>query len=226
MNKSRVEAFSDGVFAIAITLLVLTIAQPDNYKDLSHQLAARWPSLAAYVVSFAVIGIMWLNHHSLFGSFERIDRGLFYLNLLLLLTITFLPYPTGVLGKSLALGEGTRTAAVFYAVTMAVNACAWSALWLYASGRRRLLKDSFPEEERALATLLFTIGVVLYTLAVGVAFLNAYAFLALQAALAIYYALDPVNRRPGRRRGGPASGDNVAGETGLMTTPGRLRRRS
>lgn len=233
MNKSRVEAFSDGVFAIAITLLVLTIAQPANYRNLTHELLSRWPSLAAYVVSFAVIGIMWLNHHSLFSSFERIDRGLFYLNLLLLMTITFLPYPTGVLGEALAKGHGAETAAVFYAVTMAVNAYAWSALWLYASYRRRLLHTSFPEEERALATLLFTIGAVLYTLAIGVAFLNAYAFLALQAAFALYYALDPVNRRPGRgRRGSPAGGDvagsddAVMGETGLVSTPGRLRRRS
>jgi uncharacterized membrane protein len=233
MNKSRVEAFSDGVFAIAITLLVLTIAQPTRYRDLTHELATRWPAFAAYVVSFAVIGIMWLNHHSLFSSFERIDRGLFYLNLLLLLTITFLPYPTGVLGEALARGQGARTAAVFYAVTMAVNAYAWTALWLYGSHRRRLLHASFPEEERALATLLFSIGVVLYTLAIGVAFLNAYAFLALQAAFAIYYALDPVNRRPGRgRRDGPASaddpagGNDVASQTGLAGTPGRLRRRS
>ena len=232
MNKSRVEAFSDGVFAIAITLLVLTIAQPANYRNLTHELLTRWPSLAAYVVSFAVIGIMWLNHHSLFSSFERIDRGLFYLNLLLLLTITFLPYPTGVLGEALAEGEGTRTAAVFYGITMAVNAYAWTVLWLYASYHRRLLHASFPEEERGLATLLFTIGAVLYTLAIGVAFLNAYAFLALQAALAVYYALDPVNRRPGRgKRGGPASGEptggaEVAGDTGLAGTPGRFRRRS
>ncbi|HEV2450548.1 MAG TPA: TMEM175 family protein [Streptosporangiaceae bacterium] len=203
MNKSRVEAFSDGVFAIAITLLVLTIAQPSDYRHLGHDLAKRWPSLAAFVVSFAVIGIMWLNHHSLFSSFHRIDRPLFYLNLLLLLTITFLPYPTGVLGEALARGRGTQTAAIAYAVTMAVNAWVWTALWLYASHRRRLLAASFPEEERALATLMFTIGVVFYTLAIGVAFLNAYALLALQAALALYYALDPVSRRPGRgkRRG-------------------------
>jgi TMEM175 potassium channel family protein len=233
MNKSRVEAFSDGVFAIAITLLVLTIAEPARYQDLGHQLATRWPSFAAYVVSFAVIGIMWLNHHSLFSSFARIDRGLFYLNLLLLLTITFLPYPTGVLGQALARGQSAETAAVFYAVTMTVNAYAWSALWLYASHRRRLLHASFPEEERALATMLFTIGAVLYTLAILVAFLNAYAFLALQAAFAIYYALDPVTRRPGRGRRGPqASGgvagsdDAVMGETGLVSTPGRPRRRS
>jgi len=203
MNKSRIEAFSDGVFAIAITLLVLTIAQPAGYGNLGHELAKRWPSLAAFVVSFAIIGIMWLNHHSLFGHFQRIDRPLFYLNLLLLLTITFLPYPTGVLGEALHRRQGTQTAAVLYAVAMAVNAWAWSALWLYASHRRRLLAASFPEEERALATLMFTIGAVFYTLAIGVAFLNAYALLALQAALALYYALDPVGRRPrrGKRRG-------------------------
>jgi uncharacterized membrane protein len=206
MNKSRVEAFSDGVFAIAITLLVLTIARPTDYRNLGHDLAHRWPSLAAFIVSFAVIGIMWLNHHSLFVNFHRIDRPLVYLNMLLLMTITFLPYPTGVLGEALARGDGTRTAAIVYAVTMAVNAYVWAALWLYASHRRRLLHPSFPEEERALATLLFTIGVVLYTLAIGVAFLNAYAFLALQAVFGLYYALDPVTRRPGRgrRRGAPA----------------------
>jgi uncharacterized membrane protein len=227
MNKARVETFSDGVFAIAITLLVLTIAEPTNYRELGHQLADRWPSLAAYMVSFAIIGIMWLNHHSLFSSFERIDRGLFYLNLLLLLTITFLPYPTGVLGEALARGQGAKTAAVFYGVTMALNAYAWSALWLYASYHRRLLHASFPEAERALATLMFTVGVAVYMLAIGVAFLNAYAFLALQAALAVYYALDPVNRRPGRgRRAAPASGDEVADDTGLASTPGRFRRRS
>jgi uncharacterized membrane protein len=206
MNKSRVEAFSDGVFAIAITLLVLTIAQPNDYRILRQQLANHWYSLAAYVVSFAIIGIMWLNHHSIFTHFERIDRGLFYLNLFLLMTITFLPYPTGVLGEALAKGRGTQTAAVFYGITMTVNAIAWAGLWLYGSHKRRLLRATFPEEERALATLLFTIGVVMYTLAVGVAFWNAYVFLGLQAAVALYYALDPVSRRPGRgkRDGGPA----------------------
>jgi uncharacterized membrane protein len=200
MNKSRVEAFSDGVFAIAITLLVLTIAEPTNYKELTHQLISRWPSLAAFVVSFAVIGIMWLNHHSLFGYFERIDRGMFYLNMLLLLTITFLPYPTGVLGQALAKGDDARTAAVVYGLTMALNAWAWGAMWLYGSHKRRLLRASFPEAERGTATMMFTVGVVMYTLAVGVAFWNAYAFLVLQALLALYYAIDPISRRPRRGR--------------------------
>jgi uncharacterized membrane protein len=197
MNKSRVEAFSDGVFAFAITLLVVTIAQPDNYRRLAHDLARRWPSLAAYIVSFAVIGIMWLNHHSVFGHFSRVDRGLVYFNLLLLMTVAFLPFPTGVLGQALARGQGERTAAVVYGVTMAVNAYAWTVLWLYASHRRRLLRSSFPESERQMATFLFTLGSVVYTAAVGVAFLSPYAFLALQAVLALYYALDPLSRRAG-----------------------------
>src|SRR5215472_3201786 len=128
VNKTRVEAFSDGVFAIAITLLVLTVAQPRTYSDLAHELATQWPSLAAYIVSFAVIGIMWINHHSVFMHLEHVDRGVLYLNLLLLMTIAFLPYPTGILGQALAKGEGTRTAAVVYGVVMAVNACAWGAL--------------------------------------------------------------------------------------------------
>jgi uncharacterized membrane protein len=201
------------VFAIAITLLVLTIAQPDNYRDLAHQLASRWPSLAAFVVSFAIIGIMWLNHHSLFSSFERIDRGLFYLNMLLLLTITFLPYPTGVLGQALARGHGAETAAVVYAVVMALNAWVWTAMWLYGSHRRRLLRPEFPEAERSTATLMFTIGVVMYTLSIGVAFWNAGAFLALQALFALYYAVDPITRRPQRvRRRGRAGGDMLTGD--------------
>lgn len=206
MNKSRVEAFSDGVFAIAITLLVLTVAEPRSYRDLAHQLGRQWPSLAAYVVSFAVIGIMWINHHSIFVNLQQVDRGLLYLNLLLLMTIAFLPYPTGVLGQALAKGQGARTAAVVYGAAMVLNACAWSWLWLYASRHRRLLRAEFPEGERATATLLFTSGVGVYTLSVGVAFLDAYAFLALQGALAVYYALDPISRRVGRQ--GRADGDS------------------
>src|ERR1700728_1687595 len=90
VSKQRLETFSDGVFAIAITLLVLTIAQPSKYRILAQQLGHRWPSLAAYVVSFIVIGIMWLNHHTIFSHLERVDRGVFYLNLLLLMTIVFI----------------------------------------------------------------------------------------------------------------------------------------
>jgi uncharacterized membrane protein len=198
MSKQRVESFSDGVFAIAITLLVLTIALPDNYKDLASQLADRWPAFAAYAVSFSVIGIELLNHHSVFTHLARIDRGFFYLNLLLLMTIAFIPYPTGIFGQALRQGDGARVAAVVYSIAMTVNALAWAALWMYASFRRRLLSASFPEEQRKVATILFTMGSGLYGLTIPVAFISAYACLAFHALLAVYYALDPLSRRATR----------------------------
>ena len=194
MGKARLEAFSDGVFAIAITLLVLTITTPDNYRHLGTELADRWPSYAAYLVSFAVIGIMWLNHHTIFGHFARVDRNLVYCNLALLATVVFIPYPTGIFGQALQRGEGERVAAVVYSVTMTVNAVAWAVVWLYGSTRRRLLDDAFPEEQRRTATVLFTIGTGLYAVTIVVAIVNAYACLALHGALAIYYALDPLSR--------------------------------
>src|SRR2546430_603287 len=110
MGKGRIEAFSDGVFAIAITLLVLTIPNPTHYRHLGSALANQWPAYAAYLVSFAVIGIMWLNHHTVFGHFERVDRNLVYLNLALLATVVFVPYPTGVFGEALQRGHGERVA--------------------------------------------------------------------------------------------------------------------
>ncbi|MGH9076398.1 MAG: TMEM175 family protein [Acidimicrobiales bacterium] len=200
MSTSRLEAFSDGVFAIAITLLVLTIAQPGDYRRLGHSLAGQWPALAAYVVSFAVIGIMWLNHHTLVSHVRQVDRRLILYNLVLLMTIGFLPYPTGVFGEALARGQGTRTAAVFYSATMFVNACAWAGLWLHASGARRLLVPSFPEEQRRKVTVLFCLGVVVYAGSAGVALVNAGACLAFHGVLAVYYALDPLAPGSGRRR--------------------------
>ncbi len=200
LNKGRIEALSDGVFAIAMTLLVLTIAQPADYRNLAHDLLARWPSVATYAVSFAVVAIMWLNHHSIFSRFARVDRGAVYLNFLLLLTIVFIPYPTGVFGEALRRGEGAQVAAVAYSVTMAVNAFCWTALWLYASWGRRLIDPGFPEAQRAMATVLFSIGAVMYTVAIGVAFIDAYACLAFHGALAVYYAFDPISRRAARAR--------------------------
>lgn len=197
MNKGRVETFSDGVFAIAITLLVLTIAQPHDYNRLAAELRSRWPSLAAYVVSFLVIGIMWVNHHTVFSNVKSIDRGFYYRNLVLLMTIVFIPYPTEVFGVALGQpsGSAARTAAVFYSITMTVNACAWAALWFHASHRRRLLNEGFPEEERRISAVLFTGGTVAYLASVGVALLSAPLCLVFHGALAVFYAFDPIARR-------------------------------
>lgn len=196
MDKARLETFSDGVFAIAITLLVLTITQPEDYDQLGRELLVRWPALAAYGVSFMVIGIMWLNHHSVFLRFSRVDRPLFYLNLLLLMTVVLIPYPTGVFGEALQQDVGEKQAALFYSCVMTANAVCWGALWWWASSGRRLLDDEFPEAERRPATIAFTIGSLLYGATIVIALVNAVACLVAHALLAIYYALDPLARRP------------------------------
>ncbi len=198
MSKARLETFSDGVFAIAITLLVLTIAQPSQYTALARQLRDRWPSLAAYVVSFAVIGIMWLNHHTIFTHLAHVDRGVFYLNLALLMTIVFIPYPTEVFGQALRQREGAQTAAIFYSAVMTINALAWVSLWLYASLGRRLLVDEFPESERRVATVLFSAGTIVYAASIAIAFVNPVVCLSFHGALAVYYAFDPISRWIGR----------------------------
>ena len=204
MSKERLETFSDGVFAIAITLLVLTIAQPSQSRDLGHELGKRWPSLAAYAVSFVVIGIIWLNHHTIFSNLDRVDRGVFCLNLLLLMTIVFIPYPTGVFGEALRRGSGAKTAAVLYTAVMATNASVWVALWLYASVGRRLLRPEFPEAQRTVATILFIAGAFVYCASIGVAFINPYLCLAVWGLLALYYALDPIARWTGRQAAAPS----------------------
>ena len=122
IRKGRIEAFSDGVFAIAITLLVLTIPQPDDYKHLADALWNQWPAYAAYVVSFAVIGDHVAEPPHGVRPLRRLDRNLVYLNLVLLATVVLIPYPTQVFGEALQRGEGEKVAAVFYSVVMTLNA--------------------------------------------------------------------------------------------------------
>src|SRR5829696_926721 len=110
MTKNRLEAFSDGVFAVAITLLVLEIAIPTG-DDLWHELKEEWPSFASFFVSFWVIGIIWVNHHGVIDHLKRVDRGVLYLNLLVLMTVVFIPFSTALLAEHLKPGESDETVA-------------------------------------------------------------------------------------------------------------------
>ena len=100
MNKSRVETFSDGVFAIAITLLILIIQPPRSGAHLGHELLRLWPSYLAYAISFLTIGIMWVNHHTIFRHIERVDRTFLLLNLMLLMLVAFVPFPTRIAAEA------------------------------------------------------------------------------------------------------------------------------
>ena len=120
MSKNRLEAFSDGVFAVAITLLVIEIAVPTG-DDLWHELKEEWPSFAAFFVSFWVIGIIWVNHHGLLDHVKRADRGVLYLNLLVLMTVVFLPFATALLAEHLKSGADEEVAAAVYSGAFARN---------------------------------------------------------------------------------------------------------
>lgn len=136
----RVVAFSDGVFAITITLLVLEIRPPSDETSLLHGLLALWPSYLAYAVTFLFIGQVWANHHVMFDHIRAADRVVLLLNTLLLMVVAFLPFATSVLAESLRSGHDLRTAVVFYGIAFAATALTFNAVWQYAA-RHRLLSE-------------------------------------------------------------------------------------
>ena len=113
MKTNRLEAFSDGVFAVAITLLILEINVPEG-EHLWHELKEEWPSFASFFVSFWVIGIIWVNHHGLLDHLKRADRGVLYLNLLVLMTVVFIPFSTALMADHLKSGADEEVAAFVY----------------------------------------------------------------------------------------------------------------
>src|SRR5712691_2103105 len=122
MQTSRVEAFSDGVFAIAITLLILSVGiDKAPHGDLGTYLVDLWPAYLAYAVSFLTIGIMWANHHLLFDNFARVDRPMLLLNILLLMLIAFVPFPTHVVAEFARSEVDRRNAALLYGLTMTIT---------------------------------------------------------------------------------------------------------
>jgi uncharacterized membrane protein len=140
-GTTRLEAFSDGVFAITTTLLILEIKPPTDYTNLLHGLALLWPSYLAYAVTFLFIGQVWVNHHVMFDHIRTADRGILLLNTLLLMVVAFLPFATSVLAGALHDGHGQRTAVVFYGIAFDATALTFNAVWQYAR-RHRLISDT------------------------------------------------------------------------------------
>ena len=195
-NTNRLEAFSDGVFAVAITLLVLNIKfsgldSRGNLLDDQHLwniLHDQWPSLVAYVTSFATIGIMWLNHHRLFTHIKRTDTGLLLLNLLLLLFIVLVPVPTALLAEYVV-RPNEHAAAIIYSGTFFVMACCFNLLWRYASYHNRLLgKDA---DTRAVAAISrqYLFGPLFYLITFGLAFINVPSSIVLNFLFALFFAV-------------------------------------
>ena len=191
MSKGRVEAFSDGVFAVAITLLIFNIQIDKGAPGgLLAALLAAWPKYAAYVASFLTIGVMWINHHGLFERIARINRALTFLNLLLLMAIVFLPFSTAQLGSNILVPGDANTAASFYALNAVVIAIFFSAVWTYALTHPDLLADNVDRQAAMRSWPRFSVGLVAYLVCVPIGQLSPIAVVIICAALAVYYMFE------------------------------------
>jgi uncharacterized membrane protein len=201
MPTSRLEAFSDAVMAIAITLMALEIDLPTSGQSgLWHGLAAQWPAFAAYAVSFFTIGTIWVNHHLLFDRMARVDRALLYLNLLLLMLVALLPLPTALVAQYLHHGTNARAAAMLYSGALLAMGLTYSGLAHYAARVQHLRADHLTSQQRKAVIVSNLVGQGGYVLAILLAWISAPASLAMCGAVGVYYAL------PGRMPRGTPSG--------------------
>jgi uncharacterized membrane protein len=188
MTTNRLEAFSDGVFAVAITLLVLEIDVPGG-ENLWHHLKEEWPSFAAFAVSFWVIGIIWVNHHGVIDHLRRADRGVLYLNLLVLMTVVFIPFSTELFAIHLKSGADEKVAAIVYSSSFLAMGVSFGLLWTYVTSHREALGVSLTDEEVRSTRRSFLIGNPIYALAFAMSFVSPAAVLAIVALVAFYYAV-------------------------------------
>lgn len=186
-GTARFETFSDGVFAIAATLLVLTFSVGSGRRlDLGRELLHLWPAYLAYVTSFVTIGIIWMNHHHTVSLIGRTDRTMLFLNNLLLLTVAFLPFPTNLVGDFLRSGE-ERAATLAYAATLLVMAILHQAWWQYARRNRRLIADGVPDSALSAVDRAYLPGVPMYGSVLILALFSPLAAVFLTFAIAAFY---------------------------------------
>jgi uncharacterized membrane protein len=195
LSINRLEAFSDGVFAIAITLLILEVKIPAHEEVLKagglfNFLKSIWPNFFAYVFSFVVIGIYWANHHYFISMFKKTDHIFNMLTVLFLMCIAFLPYPTALLGDFIS-NEGERSQVIsFYALGIWLPAIFWIITWQY--GRKNLIDKNIAPEFLAKLNKLFILSNFLYALAFLISFISPIASLGINVILTLLYLAPPM----------------------------------
>jgi uncharacterized membrane protein len=197
MDRGRLEAFSDGVFAVAITLLVFNLAVPmPGHGTLGTQLVSHWPSFAAYGVSFLTIGIIWVNHHGLFRNFAHVDRTMLFLNLLMLFFVVTIPFATAMMAAYLRDGgaDAAFAAAIYQGVFLCMSVV-FGGLFLWSIKHGHMAVPLTGAAAR-MALVRFTIGNLAYAGAIGVAYLSAPVSLLMSLLVAVYYVFE---QTPGRR---------------------------
>lgn len=200
LSTRRVEAFSDGVFAIALTLLVLTVKVPPvaniSEEKLQQFLLEQWPTYLSYALSVVVIGIFWVAHHGVFNYIKRADRGLFWLNILFLLCVTFIPFPTALIGEF----SHYRTSVVIYGASLAVTGGVLDIIrWYATSGGRLVDKDLDARLNRAGMWRNLT-GPAIYLFAIAISFMPfpLFGLSGVQVCLLLYLVVPVFYILPGR----------------------------
>jgi len=183
-GTSRLETFSDGVFAIAATLLVLQFQVPKHHGPaFGHELLHNWHPYLAYATSFLTIGIIWINHHHLMVTIARVDRTFLFISTLLLLVVAFIPYPTQLVAEA----SSEPAAAYMYGGTLLVMAVVFNVLWIYASRDRRLLSEAMlPGQVRAV-TQACAVGVPMTGLVVLLATWTPLGSVIFAFAISVFY---------------------------------------
>jgi uncharacterized membrane protein len=191
MGPGRLEAFSDGVFAIAVTLLILDVKVADEGGSLAERLGHAWPSYAAYVISFVVIATMWINHHRMFKALVAVDHTIIVANLALLLVISFIPFPTKLLGEHLTSGPfaDERTAVLVYGATMIAVGVVFPALWWAITRDRALLRPHVTPVIARAELRRNLVGFPTYVVVTAVGVVAPKLSLAGFGALALFYLL-------------------------------------
>ena len=199
MDRSRLEAFSDGVFAVAITLLALdlTVAGPTGHGSLTDQLTEKWPAFLAYLISFFMIGIIWVNHHVLVRAIVAVDRTLLFLNLVLLMFVVLIPFATATVSDYFTRHDwDTQVAMMLYGGVFLGMSIGFGAIFEWTLHGQRVYQP-LPPERHWPARARFVGGGLVYVIAILVALYNAIASFVLIALVAVYYIVERTPTAPG-----------------------------
>ena len=188
MPKGRIEAFADGIFAFAATLLILNIIVEQG-RPLAPQLLDNWTSYAAYAISFVTIGIIGANHHTVMHQIGHVDRFFLVVTTLFLMFIAFIPFPTRLLALDIRTPDA-EAAAIVYGVTLTGTAVMFNVLWRYAATGRRLLRPDADQRVVDGISRSYLLGPASYVIATLVALVSPVASAVLYAAIAVFYILE------------------------------------
>jgi uncharacterized membrane protein len=188
MGPNRLHGLTDGVFAISMTLLVLNLPHPHDSAHLAHDLLQRWPSYAAYLVSFLTVGILWIEHHGMMSAVQQVNRRFLERTLAFLLLVSIIPWPTSIAAEYANRGSQATTAAVLYAGVMLLMGLSFAMGWRYLSGHPQfVVARARPALDAGMRRA--TYGGLVYLLAITLAFVSPAASFGVDAAVAFYFAL-------------------------------------